>query len=168
MHKNNILKLSVVMCVSILMTACIDMNNKIVPIEKSLLGNSTLGTVAITKESSIKSKDIVAKLKSAIEKQAAEKLKGSKVVNLKIDIKTWQSPDDMVGGAAMGKLIGSGTRLDGVVTVTNKKGTVLGKYKILSTHNESGLLGDTQTFSFVDVKDHVVEKFAMFTVYELE
>ena len=116
-----------------------------------------------------KSPSIAGKVKSAVEKEAKNELKGNKQVDLKITLDKWQGSEHAIGGSFAGKLLGSKTLLHGVIDTRDiKSDKLLGRYEIYSKHEEGGLLSAQKAVSFVDTDNFVIEQFAVSTVRFLE
>ena len=152
----------------VLLSAC-NKYGTIKPVQKDLFGNATIRNVSVVATGSAKSPSIAGKVKSAVEKEAKNELKGNKQVDLKITLDKWQGSEHAIGGSFAGKLLGSKTLLHGVIDIRDiKSDKLLGRYEIYSKHEEGGLLSAQKAVSFVDTDNFVIEQFAVSTVRFLE
>ncbi len=166
--KQQALHISIFAAIVMLVSAC--GGNIIKPMPKGYAGHSTVRNVTVVTASSVTSKSISAKVKSAIQKEAKDELKGNMKVDLKITLDQWQGTENTVGGSVTNTLLGSKNYLNGVIDVLDTKtGASIGKYKIYSEHKEGGLLGAKMTtISFTNVDQTVIDNFAMYTINHLE
>ena len=133
----------------------------ITPIKKGVKGNSTVTSVSVTASPNVKSPQLISKVKAAVEKEAAKRLKGNHAIKLKIAITNWQPAWDFNGA----KTSHMKSRLDTIVTVIDaKNGTIVGKYDSGAFYHK-----DTkETTANINVNSHLINTSAYFMVYELE
>lgn len=167
-NKQRALHTSIFLAIVMLVSAC--GGNMIKPIQKGIVGHSTVRNITVVTTGSAGSATIAGKVKSAIKKEAKAELKGNMKVDLKVTLDKWQGTEKVIGGGVTSKLFGSKTYLNGVVDVLDTNtGAIIGKYNIYSEYKEGGLLGGSMTtISFKDTDQTVINNFAMYTVNHLE
>lgn len=157
--KPTFLKISILISAVAMLSAC-GGGGHIIPVKKSIKGNSKLVSVSVTSTQSLNSTRIAQRVKAAISKKAATNLKGNQAVKLKVSINNWQPSFDRNGN----KTMHTGYRLNGVVSVLDaSSGAVIGKYNIASIQRRND-----KTFAMDNLNQKVIDNFAYFTVYELE
>ncbi len=161
MHKVNLNHrpiLFVVIAMAILVSAC--SKPYLVKPSDEYLGNVRVASIDVVKTDEVKSNTIVAAVKSKLQEDAAD-LNGAKVVDMKVTLDHLTIP--LPGGSVTKTLIGSNTKLSGVVELFDQ-GKLISKFVINAEYSEAGLLGATTTISFVDTQTAVVRQFSAFTM----
>ncbi len=124
------------------------------------IGNIKIQSIEVVKTNAVQSDIIVDAVKSRLQIAAAD-LAGAKAVDMKVTLDYLTVP--LPGGAVTSTLLGSDTKLRGVVEILDA-GQLVAKFRIAAEYKEGGLLGGTMTISIVDTKNAVADKFAAFTI----
>lgn len=165
--KQKLLNISLFLAAVMLLSAC--GGNIIKPIRKDLLGHSTVRNITVIALPSAGSDTIASKVKTAVRSEANDELKGKIQVDLKIMLDQWTGKEKVLGGSFTNTLFGSKTVLSGTVEILDTNtGSLLGKYKIYSKHEEGGLLSKTTTISLVDTDAAVINRFAEWTIDQIQ
>jgi len=159
---SNTTTLLVALTMAILVTACAGKPYMVKPSDE-YMGNISIQSVEVVKTDEVESDTIVAAVKSQLQKDVAD-LAGAKAVDMKVTLNYLTAP--VLGGEVTKALIGSETRLGGVVEMFDS-GKLIGKFNIISKYSEGGLLSKMTTLSFVDTQAAVVRKFSEYVMVYL-
>ncbi len=136
------------------------------PVPKHMVGNFLVDKIEVDKLVSVHSSAATEKIKNAIRTKLNKRSSGSQVVNMKVTIEKWQTPDNQIGGETFSKLLGTISEVRGLVKIIDPQdNSVIAEYRAVATYKEGGVLSGT--FSVVNVEGRLLSDFAYFVLDQI-
>ncbi len=136
------------------------------PVPKHMVGDFLVDKIEVDKLVSVHSSAATEKIKDAIRAKLNKRPGGSQVVNMKVTIEKWQTPDNQIGGTTFSKLIGTVSEVRGLVKIiAPQDDSVIAEYRAVATFKEGGVLSGT--FSIVNVEGKLLSDFAYFVLDQI-